>query len=139
MSAEANKAVIRDYFERVQRGDPAVADLIAEDASWWVPPASPLGGVYEGKARVLELMGSGVDLYDPAVPMQIQVEEMVAEGEWVCVQLVIEAATARGEPYRNHYHFAFRLRDGKIIIAKEYVDTLYAQRMLFDPALSNAP
>ncbi|NRA07660.1 MAG: nuclear transport factor 2 family protein [Myxococcales bacterium] len=139
MSAEANKAVIRDYFERVQRGDPAVADLIAEDASWWVPPASPLGGVYEGKARVLELMGSGVDLYDPAVPMQIQVEEMVAEGEWVCVQLVIEAATARGEPYRNHYHFAFRLRDGKIIIAKEYVDTLYAQRMLFDPALSDAP
>ena len=139
MSAEANKAVIRDYFERVQRGDPAVADLIAEDASWWVPPASPLGGVYEGKERVLELMGSGVDLYDPAVPMQIQVEEMVAEGEWVCVQLVIEAATARGEPYRNHYHFAFRLRDGKIIIAKEYVDTLYAQRMLFDPALSDAP
>ena len=139
MSAEANKAVIRDYFERVQRGDPAVADLIADDASWWVPPASPLGGVYEGKARVLELMGSGVDLYDPAVPMQIQVEEMVAEGEWVCVQLVIEAATARGEPYRNHYHFAFRLRDGKIIIAKEYVDTLYAQRMLFDPALSDAP
>ncbi len=139
MSAEANKSVIRDYFERVQRGDPAVADLIADDASWWVPPASPLGGVYEGKARVLELMGSGVDLYDPAVPMQIQVEEMVAEGEWVCVQLVIEAATARGEPYRNHYHFAFRLRDGKIIIAKEYVDTLYAQRMLFDPALSDAP
>ena len=139
MSAEANKAVIRDYFERVQRGDPAVADLIADDASWWVPPASPLGGVYEGKARVLELMGSGVDLYDPAVPMQIQVEEMVAEGEWVCVQLVIEAATASGEPYRNHYHFAFRLRDGKIIIAKEYVDTLYAQRMLFDPALSDAP
>ena len=139
MSAEANKAVIRDYFERVQRGDPAVADLIAEDASWWVPPASPLGGVYEGKARVLELMGSGVDLYDPAVPMQIQVEEMVAEGAWVCVPLVLEAATARGEPYRNHYHFAFRLRDGKIIIAKEYVDTLYAQRMLFDPALSDAP
>ena len=139
MSAEANKAVIRDYFERVQRGDPAVADLIADDASWWVPPASPLGGVYEGKARVLELMGSGVDLYDPAVPMQIQVEEMVAEGEWVCVQLVIEAATASGEPYRNHYHFAFRLRDGKIIIAKEYVDTLYAQRMLFDPAPSDAP
>ncbi|MGE4651604.1 MAG: nuclear transport factor 2 family protein [Myxococcota bacterium] len=134
MSAEANKSVIRDYFERVQRGDPAVADLIADDASWWVPPASPLGGVYEGKARVLELMGSGVDLYDPAVPLQIQVEEMVAEGEWVCVQLVIEAATARGEPYRNHYHFAFRLRDAKIVVAKEYVDTLYAQRMLFDPA-----
>jgi len=134
MSAEANKALIREYFERVGRGDPNVADLIAEDATWWVPPASPLGGLYEGKARVLELMGSGVDLYDPGAPMQIQVEEMVAEGEWVCVQLVIQATTAKGEDYRNHYHFAFRLRDAQIVAAKEYVDTLYAQRMLFDPA-----
>ena len=139
MNAAANKAVIREYFERVQRGDPGVADLIAEDASWWVPPASPLGGVYEGKARVLELMGSGVDLYDPAAPMRIQVEEMVAEGEWVCVQLVIEATTARGDAYRNHYHFAFRLRDGQILAAKEYVDTLYAQRMLFEPADPEPP
>ena len=139
MSTQANKAVIREYFERVQRGDPSVADLIADDASWWVPPASPLGGLYEGKARVLELMGSGVDLYDPATPMQIRVEEMVAEGEWVCVQLVIEATTARGASYRNHYHFAFRLRDAKILAAKEYVDTLYAQRMLFDPAAADAP
>ena len=53
--------------------------------------------------------------------------------------LGIEATTAKGEPYRNHYHFAFRLRDAQIIAAKEYVDTLYAQRMLFDPALSDAP
>ena len=41
--------------------------------------------------------------------------------------------TASGEPYRNHYHFFFRIRGGRILSVKEYVDTLYAQRMLFDP------
>jgi ketosteroid isomerase-like protein len=65
--------------------------------------------------------------------MEVQIEEVVAEGESVCVQTVIQATTAGGEPYQNHYHFAFRVREGRIVAVKEYVDTLYAQRMLFDP------
>ena len=28
---------------------------------------------------------------------------------------------------------AFQVRDGRIAAVREYVDTLYAQRMLFDP------
>lgn len=138
MSSEDNKALIRKYFDRIERGDSGVEDLIAEGATWWVPPASPLGGVYEGRERVLELMSRGVELYDRTVPFRVEVEEMVAEGEWVCVQAVIEATTARGQAYRNHYHFAFRVREGQIVMAREHVDTLYAQRMLFDPGAGSA-
>ena len=39
--------------------------------------------------------------------------------------------TAKGADYRNFYHWAFRVRDGRICAVKEYVDTLYAQRTLF--------
>ena len=81
---------------------------------------------------VLGLMAGGVGLYDASTPMQIEIERMVAVGDRVCVELVLEARTARGEDYRNHYHFAFRLRDGRICAVREYVDTLYAQRKLFD-------
>ena len=132
MSAEANKAIVRAYLEKMRQGDPTLPDLLADDASWWVPPSSPMGGTHQGKDAVLALMGGGVGLYDADVPMQIEIEEMVAEGAWVCVQLILEARTARGEPYRNHYHFAFRIRDGRIHAVREYVDTLYAQRKLFD-------
>ena len=132
MSSRRNKALIRRYFELVERGDPGITDLMAEEITWWVPPASPLGGSYRGKERVLELMNSGVELYDDRIPLRVEIEEMVAEGEWVCVQAIIEASTAQGVAYRNHYHFAFRLREGLIVAVKEYVDTLYAQRRLFD-------
>jgi ketosteroid isomerase-like protein len=63
--------------------------------------------------------------------MRVVIEQMVAENEWVAVQMVLSARTARGEDYRNHYHFAFQLRGGRIVLVKEYVDTLYADRKLF--------
>jgi ketosteroid isomerase-like protein len=50
----------------------------------------------------------------------------------VAVQTVMTARTAKGAAYRNHYHWAFRVRGRRICAVKEYVDTLYAQRMLFE-------
>jgi ketosteroid isomerase-like protein len=131
VDAAANKQIVARFFDAMSRGDPALPALLHDDACWWVPPGANLGGLYEGKQRVLELMASGVGLYDTSTPMRVEIEQIVAEGDWVCVQLVLEARTARGEDYRNHYHFAFRLRDGRIALVKEYVDTLYADRKLF--------
>ena len=130
--ASANKDLVRDYFRRVSAGDPDVHEMLSPDITWWVPQSSPLGGTHEGKEAVLALMGSGVDLYDADTPMEIEIEQLVAEGDTVCAQLVISATTASGEPYRNHYHFVFRIRDGGIVAVKEYVDTLYVQEKLFD-------
>jgi len=129
--SDANKALVRSYLDAMTRGDPALPELLADDVTWWVPPSSPLGGLREGKARVLELMASGVGLYDTSVPFRIEVEVIVAEGDWVAVQMVMSARTAKGAPYRNFYHFAFRVRDGRICAVREYVDTLYAQQTLF--------
>ncbi len=130
--SEANKQLVQRYLRAMSAGDPALPDLLTEDVTWWVPPSSPLGGLREGKAMVLELMASGVGLYDLSVPFEIEVEAVVADGEWVAVQMVMAARTAKGAAYRNYYHFAFRIRAGRICAVKEYVDTLYAQRMLFE-------
>src|SRR5512145_549921 len=129
MGIEENKALVREYFRRMQAGDPSVAEMMADDITWWVPQSSELGGTHRGKAAVLALMGKGVDLYQ--LPLQVVVEEIVAERDSVCVQLVVEAKTAAGRPYRNDYHFAFRVRDGKIAAVREYVDTKYASELLF--------
>jgi ketosteroid isomerase-like protein len=130
MGIEENKALVREYFRRMQAGEPTVAELMDDEVTWWVPQSSELGGTHRGKAKVLELMGRGVDLYQ--LPLLITVEEMIAERDWVCVQLVVDAKTAKGVPYRNDYHFAFRIRNGKLTAVREYVDTLYAKELLFD-------
>jgi hypothetical protein len=129
MGIEENKALVLEYFRRMQAGEPAVAELLAEDATWWVPRSSELGGTHRGKAAVLALMTKGVDLYQ--LPLELRIEEVVAERDWVCVQLVVEAKTAAGRPYCNDYHFAFRVRDGRIAAVREYVDTKYASELLF--------
>ena len=131
MDGEASKRVVERYFEAMRTGAPDLPDLLADDVTWWVPEASPLGGTHAGKAAVLALMGSGTDLYDPTVPFEITIESIIAEGGRVAVQLVMEARTARGEPYRNDYHFAFEVADGKIAAVREYLDTLYVQQKLF--------
>jgi len=129
MGIEENKALVREYFRRMQAGEATVADLMADDVTWWVPQSSELGGTHCGKAAVLALMAKGVDLYQ--LPLSVSIEEMVAERDSVCVQLAIEAKTAAGRPYRNDYHFAFRVRDGRIAAVREYVDTKYASELLF--------
>ena len=131
MSGAESKAVVQRYFEALRSGDPGLPDLLADGVTWWVPEASPLGGTHAGKEAVLELMGSGTDLYDPAVPLDVTIQSIIAEGDRVAVQLVIDARTAKGEPYHNHYHFAFEVRDGRILAVREYVDTLYVQQKLF--------
>jgi ketosteroid isomerase-like protein len=131
MDARENKRFVEEYFRKVSSGDPSVPDAFSDDVVWWVPPGSDMAGSYRGKNEVLGMFARGVGLYSNQHPMKIQVEKLVAEGDTVCAQVVIEAVTAKGRPYRNHYHFAFQLDGGKIRSVKEYVDTQYAHDVLF--------
>jgi ketosteroid isomerase-like protein len=133
MGIAENKQVIAEYFGSLGKGDyPAAIGRFADDITWWVLPASPMGGTYEGKDAVLGLFASGTGLYDASVPLAPTIEGMVAEGDKVAVELVITGRSAKGKDYRNHYHFLFTIRDGKIKAVKEYVDTLYSQKVLFE-------
>jgi ketosteroid isomerase-like protein len=133
MGIAENKQLISEYFGSLAKADyPAAIGKFADDITWWVLPSSPMGGTYEGKDAVLGLFASGTGLYDPNVPLAPEVVGMVAEGDMVAVELVITGRSAKGREYRNHYHFLFTVRDGKIRAVKEYVDTLYAQKVLFD-------
>ena len=132
MGIAENKQVIRSYFDALAKSDyPTALGYFADDITWWVLPSSPLAGTYVGKDAVLDLFGKGTGLYDPAVPLQPQVVGLVAEGDHVACELIITGRTAKGQEYKNHYHFLFEVKGGKITGAKEYVDTLYAQRTLF--------
>jgi len=131
VSAAENKQVVRRYFEAMRTGAAELPELLSDDVTWWVPPSSELAGLHAGKPAVLRLMAGGTDLYDASQPMQVEIERMVAEDDWVAVQMTLEARTAAGEDYRNHYHFAFRLCEGRICEVREHLDTLYAQRKLF--------
>jgi ketosteroid isomerase-like protein len=134
----AHRAIVERYFEMMQRGDPELAGLFCEDVCWIAPQSSPVGRRHEGLAAVLELMQTGVDLYDMSQPMDLETEAVAAEGQHVFVELTLRAKTRAGEPYANHYVFVFRFRGGRIAEIHEHLDTHYTQRMLFDPVGQNS-
>jgi ketosteroid isomerase-like protein len=129
----SQRAIVERYFEMMQRGDPDIGSLFAEDVCWIAPQSSPVGRRHEGKDAVLALMGTAVELYDMSRPMEIEFAAIAAQGDHVFVEMTLRATTAGGEPYCNHYVFVFRLEQGLIAEIHEHLDTLYTQRMLFDP------
>ena len=100
MGAAENRALVREYLDRIERGDPSFSDLFSEDIVWWVPPGSENGGTYEGKTAVLDLISGGVGQYSDTHPMKFIIEEIVADEEWASVQLILEEITsgARAHP-----------------------------------------
>ena len=128
-----HRAIVLRYFEMMQQGDPELAALLRDDVCWVAPQSSPVGRRHEGLAAVLELMQTGVGLYDMSQPMDLDIEAVAAEGQHVFVELRLRATTGAGKPYANHYVFVFRFQSGRIAEIHEHLDTHYAQRTLFDP------
>ena len=137
--AVRNLALVDRYFELLGKGDPTIAELFAENARWLAPQSAPVGRLHEGLAAVLALMASGLGLYDTTRPMQIERTASLAGDELVYIEMTIRATTKQGEPYENQYVMVFQIRDDRIHEVREYVDSLYAQRLLFDPAGQASP
>lgn len=130
MSSEAanSKTIVERYFEVLSSGNGNLAELLAEDVVWWVPPGSDMAGEKRGRDATLAFLGSGVDYYDETAPMDVTIRSMIADGGRVACEFTIEATTAKGKPYRNYYHFVFEVKSGRIKEVREYLDTHYAHQ-----------
>lgn len=122
---EENKRIARAYLEALGRGDlEASQGLLAEDAQWIIPQdpdLSPLAGAYD-KAGVARLLSGLTKVLPEGVKFTVIGE--TAEGDRVALEVVSQANSSAG-PMSNRYHFLFVIRDGKIVLGKEYADSLY--------------
>src|SRR5262249_32550037 len=128
-----NKEVVVRYLRSAHRRDwAALGELMCDDATHYGPrPASPLEPVIRGRQNLLRELPSHTNLYrEGSVTMEI--ENIIAEGDLVDIQYIQRAVTAKGRRYENFYHYLFECQDGKVKNYWEYIDTLYAQRVLFD-------
>lgn len=136
--AAENKDVVRRYFDAVDRGDmETVQALLDEEVSFWVPPSLPDGGEFRGKREVLALFAESFALYDAAAGLKVAISHLTAEEDRVAAELTIRGrcgSSSGGAAYENHYHFLFRIRDGRVVEIREHLDSLYAYRTLFVPA-----
>ena len=123
MSTEANKEIVRSFYEAGNRGDmDTCIGLIADDIVWTDMGTTALSGTYEGKQAVMEgLLGPLFGQLKMGI--HTTVERLIAEGDTVVALTSGTAETHDGRPYNQRYCQVIRLRDGQFAEVTEYFDT----------------
>jgi ketosteroid isomerase-like protein len=123
MSSQENVQVVKDGFAAFSRGDiPGLLALLAEDVEWHIPGAGlPLAGTYRGRdgvANFFQNLSAEWEILD------FQPREFVAEGDRVLVvgweRAKVKATNRTAEV---DWIMSFTVRNGKIAIFREYIDT----------------
>ena len=126
----STRAVVERYVAAVAAGDGATArELFAESATWQLSGDMPMSGTWRGRDSILdEFLAGALGNYEPG-SIRLEITAIVADGDRAVVEWT--SRTLRGAPYENFCIAAFTVRDGKIQAVREYMDTAYAQRMLY--------
>jgi ketosteroid isomerase-like protein len=123
-----------DSMANGETGD--LADLLAEDVAWWVPPSAAAQGLPRpliGRAQVIPLIAEPTMFFRPGT-RRWTVHHLVEEGDLVAVHANLQGQTAGGGPYTNEYHFLVRFEDGAIAEVWEHVDTAAFAEQMADSA-----
>lgn len=123
MGLAENKQVVQTFYDTAGRGDmKGCFDQLADDVAWTNIGTTKYSGTFVGKEDLsTKLLGPLFGLLEGGITSTIH--NMIAEGDFVAVQLSGRAITRSGRPYNNTYCQVFRVRDGKIRDVTEYLDT----------------
>lgn len=138
---ETNKAVVRKYLQSVAAFDlDGIRDCLAEDVvQHYVAPSHMVDDGNHGdetissRASILEEIRTCFhDVLYRRGTVTIEIQSIIAEGDFVACRFILDAMTVRAnEHYRNYYNFFYRCEDGRVAEYWEYVDTHYANKLLW--------
>ena len=137
---DANKELIRRWIGPADDGagpfllSDAALELLAEDAVWHLPPTAEIPGlddprVVRGRDAIHAIQQRADEIYD--VPtMQVEIRNLLADGDWVVLQYLLRCRAANGNDYEQEYVFLFEIRDGRIATIWDYYDTLLVSQLV---------
>ena len=132
-STEASRAVVASFFRALRAGDmDAVRAAFAPDATWILRGGLPASGTWTGPDGILD--GFFPQIFgrlDPDVPVVQDVHRIIADGEYAVAEWTTHARTRDGRCSDSDYAGVFRVVNGQIAAVTEYLDTAYANRVLF--------
>lgn len=123
MDTNENKKFINEFFEAGNRGDmDKIVDMFADDIRWTTSGTTLFSGTFNGKQALLDNLLGGL-FSQLKAGIFSEVDNVIAEGEFVVAQSRGKAMTTAEKEYNNTYCHIFRLQDGKIKEVTEYLDT----------------
>ena len=123
MGIAENKELVRGFFDDISRGNVQGAlNRMAEDLRFTLIGTTKLSGVYNSRKdfvdRIMAPLGAQLE-----GALIITIDNLIADGDFVVVQSHGKSMTRKGIAYNNTYCQVFRIGDGKIREATEYLDT----------------
>lgn len=116
-----NRNVVEAFFAAMNAGDTAaLVNAYAEDGHLQTMGNTLISGCHT-KAQISDAAGAIYQVFPQGI--RFVIKAMTAEDDRVAVEAESEGMHVSGKLYSNQYHFLFRLRDGKVVELKEYMDT----------------
>jgi ketosteroid isomerase-like protein len=135
---ERNRTLVAQGFQAWQDGTGSPYDLLAADARWTITGTSVAAKTYPSKEAFMAevIRPFNARMKTRLVPV---VRHLYAEGDMVIAFFDASGTARDGEPYRNTYAWFLRLKDGRIVEAHAFFDSIafdaFWQRVT--PAASN--
>jgi ketosteroid isomerase-like protein len=118
----SNRDRVERLFAAINTKKTSIDDLLAEDLSWWIIGDIKSSGIKDKRTILI-----GIKLLHRIYQgFAFTLHDFTAEGARVAVTAESHGIHKSGKIYHNHYHFLFKLRDGKIREVREYFDTKHA-------------
>ena len=124
---DQNKKITKEFFEALSNGSDKYLDFYTDESIIWTAGNNAIGGT-RTKKEVVSFAQNILSAFPTGITFNIT--GLTAEDERVAVEISGEAIHASGETYNNQYHFLLRIKDGKILELKEYMDTQLAAKIL---------
>lgn len=131
MSVEANKKIVVDHFDLMGRGLylEALVDF-ADDMLWWVAGSDAHCGS-NSKQQLIDAYANQLPSYFPN-GFQQTIDFMFGEGDWVVAFGRNETeCSGVGQRYSNEFAWIFQIKEGRVVMLREYFDTAHARTALF--------
>jgi uncharacterized protein (TIGR02246 family) len=125
-----NREFVARFFKVLEKGDAnAIADSYTDDGYVWTMGNTLISGKF-GKEQIRAVSAAVLGAFPEGI--RFSITGITAEGDRVAVEAESVGTHVSGKIYSNMYHFLFILRDGKIAVMKEYMDTERVTDILCD-------
>jgi hypothetical protein len=109
--------------------DPAdLGTMFDDDVTYWVLGTTPVSGVRSGKKNFLDFLASEAPLFRTQITWKIN--NTYVGPDWFIVEAQGDCTTRAGERYQNSYCMVFKVRGGKIVTFRNYLDTELCRQVM---------
>jgi uncharacterized protein len=118
-----NRSLVQAKFDAWKAGSGSPFDLLADDASWTIVGNSDAAKTYPSREAFLQEV---IRPFNARMKEGIKpsIRGLYADGEAVIIFFDAAGVARDGKPYTNTYAWFFDMRDGKVIHAHAFFDSL---------------